>query len=393
MPTIDHNAAPPGILRPIQHSRSVLVNAALGHAFVRSLPFAGGLAVIVAIAWYLAAGPLEAVPIWIPPAIVALAFVAFAAASVIRRAQRLPTVLAAAIELDQSAKTHSALASSLEFAGQPSGPFEQWAVANAAQHAERGDLRLPTPPPIAGAMPRLGIGAGLLAVAITFVLLVPPRQWSSETAALAPVAADPERIAEVQEQLESAQVEVREAAEELGLDADDQFFDSLEAELEQGLRDPEETIARAAEQLDELAEQAETEADRAERARQDAAERLAELEPEEFGAARELAESIASGDFDQAAQDAEALRSNLDDPAARDDLRRLAEELDRAAEQSEPPAADPSAPPPDDLSEDLQNLADELREQADTPPPPPSPEPQPEDQSQDSPQDQREPDP
>ncbi|MEL6796133.1 MAG: hypothetical protein AAFO89_04840 [Planctomycetota bacterium] len=363
--------APPEVLRRVRASRAVLVRAAISTSLVRSLPFAGAAALVAAVGWYLFGSPLGSLPAWAPPAIVAAAFVALAAAFVIRRSRRLPSMLTAAVELDQSAKTHSALASSLEFSTIQPGPFEKWALVNAATEASRSDLRMPKPNRGGRVLRNVGIGGAQLLVAISIASLVPPRSWASLVGATAGLDADPERIAEVQETIENARVEVVEAANDLGIEADNEFFDTLEAELESGMRDPDEVVASAAEQLDKLAEQAETEADRAERARDEAAERLAELAPEDFTAARNLAESLAAGDFNQAAQDADALQSQLDDGATRDDLRRLADQLDRAADsnpQQDDPAtadaADPGESETDALDEQLRELADELRERA-----------------------------
>ncbi|MEL6498318.1 MAG: hypothetical protein AAFZ67_12200 [Planctomycetota bacterium] len=384
---------PDDVLRRVRASRSVLARAAIFRALIASLPLAGAAAVAAAAAWYFFAGTLVANNLGSPAswalaaAVVVFAFLVTSLTFVLRRARRLPSMLSAAVELDQSAKTHSALASSLQFGQAPAGPFERWALADASAVAARNDLTMPAPQRPQRPLQRFGVGSALLAAALLLVTVLPPREWTSGVSAASSSQADPERVAEVQETIESARVEIAEAADDLGIDADDQFFESLEAELQDGVRDPDEAIASAAEQLDKLADSAETEADRAERARDEAAERLSELAPEDFSAARSLAESLAAGDFNRAAEEAEALQSQLDSGSTRDDLRNLADQLERAADRAaEPPADQPSDPDTeaarehDALEQDLRDLAEELREKADatqgSEPPPPSMQPE-----------------
>ncbi|MEO1583818.1 MAG: hypothetical protein AAFR96_04500 [Planctomycetota bacterium] len=362
---------PREVLDRVAASRGVLIRAALVESAARAIPLAGGASLVVAGLWWALAGavqPSDQLQAWIAPSAVAMAFALVIGLSLARRARRLPSSLTAAIELDAAADTRSAFASSLELAGtRDRGAFEDWALRVAAEQARRTDLAPPPTPSLRTFARPAGIGHALLAAAVAFSLVASPRSWSEATAA--PPAAEAFDLAEVQaaqEAIESVRTRIHDATGGQTAQADDDFFDSLEAELEEGLRDPDEALARAAERLDELADEADTEAERADATRDTAAESLAELEPEEFQSARDLADALADGDFNRAAQEAAALENQADDPSTQDELRSLADQLDRAADR----AAD--RPDAEAIEGDLRDIADQLREQADTPPPPPA---------------------
>ncbi|PHQ79784.1 MAG: hypothetical protein COB69_07270 [Phycisphaera sp.] len=247
-----------------------------------------------------------------------------------------PTRLHAASALDDVAGTHDALGSSLAIAGRgiQSG-FERLSVEQGEAAAERA-----VPNDVARI--RFGAsalyGAGCVALAGLLAAFAPMR--TSEPSGPQPIVRvqTPEAVSEASEKLAEAR-EVIEAAASVGQASDKELeaIAELERELEDGLRDPEDAVAAAAQTLEQAADNA------AERAAQERLEadavrdRLRSIDSEQFEAVRELAEDLSAGDFESAAEKAESLLEQMRaDPEQAeqiaDELRELAEQIERDRE-------------------------------------------------------------
>lgn len=311
-------------------------------------------------------GLLGWVLVVIAPVLLAALFAGF------RARRRWPSALAAASVLDEASDTHDLLGSSLVLAHREEiGFFERETIREAEGAASRAATKE------IGRLefgPRWIVGLGSVALAGVLAWLAPMREPPLPGPAPIVRTRSPEAVSAASDKVASAK-EAIEAASSTGQVSQQELsaIEELERELAEGLREPEDAVAAAAETLQRSAEEAAKRAER-EQARSEAVEeRLSSVDPEGFEQAQELAQDLSEGDFESAAAEAERLLEQMktapDEVKQQfaDELRRLAEEIERQqqARQDQSPEAQESQDSPEQETQTPQEppTKEEIQEQ------------------------------
>ncbi|GAB5495798.1 MAG: hypothetical protein Phyf2KO_08780 [Phycisphaerales bacterium] len=334
------------------------------HLLGPALVVAGAVSVLLVLATKffgsrLGFGELGAVG-WV--CVVALPLVAGGGFAFMRARRRWPSLIHAASRLDEVSGTHDAIGSSMTFAsrerlkGFESVALRQGEVAiGSAQVKDVAKFEFG---------PLWYASAGSVLVAGLLAWLAPMREIEVSgpqpvVRVQSPAATEEaaEKIAEVKESIE--------AAASVGQASDEQIeaLEELERELMEGVREPNDAVAAAAETLERAADEA-AERARRERLESDALrEKLNQIDSENFEAAKGLADDLSAGDFESASEKAQQLLDEMQqDPERADEI---AQELQELADQISPDEADPAQPDQQQESPQTEQTptAEEIREQ------------------------------
>lgn len=272
-----------------------------------------------------------------PGAFVLLAFL-------VSGALRREPAQAATIELDSNLGLADRMTTGVSFSGgEHENAFEQLALRDAERAAAKVDLRRGVPVRATRVHRWWPLTT---AAAVAFAVWLPALAPRAEAPSLT-TAADQEERTEASERVSEAIEDAAMALEEQPELFDEQTRRDLESleriqeELESPQGDPEEAEARAAETLSGAAERLEEQAAAEQRTLDATAERFDGL----TDASDPLAEALAEGDFQAAAEELRAIEESLEqmDAAQREQtaqrLRDIAESIDS---ESEPDAPDPA---------------------------------------------------
>lgn len=294
--------------------------------------------------------------------VVALPLVVGGGYAFVRSRRRWPSLIHAASRLDEVSGTHDAIGSSMTIASRGGlKGFESIAVRRgeaAIGSAHVKDVAKFEFGPLWYASAGSVLLAGLLA------WLAPMREIELAgpqpvVRVQSPAATDEaaEKIAEVKESIE--------AAASVGQASDEQIeaIEELERELMEGVREPEDAVAAAAETLERAADEA-AERARRERLESDALrEKLNQIDSEDFGAAKGLADDLSAGDFESASEKAQQLLEEMQQDPER--AEEIAQELQELADQISRDEADQAQPdqPQETPQPDQVPTAEEIRDQ------------------------------
>ncbi|RNC82020.1 MAG: hypothetical protein ED559_09625 [Phycisphaera sp.] len=294
--------------------------------------------------------------------VVALPLIVGGGYAFVRARRRWPSLIHAASRLDEISGTHDAIGSSMVFASRDGlSGFESIALRKgeaATSNAQVKDVAKFEFGPLWYASAGSVLVAGLLA------WLAPMREIEVAgpqpvVRVQSPAATDEaaEKIAEVKESIE--------AAASVGQASDEQVeaLEELERELMEGVREPDDAVAAAAETLERAADEA-AERARRERLESDALrEKLNQIDSENFEAAKGLADDLSAGDFESASESAQQLLDEMQQDPER--AEEIARELQELADQISPDEADPPQPeqPQETPQSEQVPSAEEIREQ------------------------------
>jgi hypothetical protein len=252
--------------------------------------------------------------------------------------RKWPTQLHAASALDDVAGTHDALGSSIGISKQSGrAGFESLTIEQGQAAAEHADPHAVAKIKFSGS---LLYAAGCVVLAGLLAAFSPMRTIGEIGPQPIVRVQTPEAVSDATEKLTQAKEAIetvvsagQASAKELDAIAE------LEQELAEGLRDPEDAIAAAADTLQNASDEVAKHAER-DRYESDALQdRLRSIESERLDKAKDLAEELAQGDFEAAAEKAERLleQTRSDSEYAEqvaDEFRELANQIERESERA-----------------------------------------------------------
>lgn len=273
--------------------------------------------------------------------VVALPLVIGGVYAFVRARRRWPSLIHAASRLDEVSGTHDAIGSSMTFATRERlMGFES--VALREGEAAIGSAQVKDVARFEfGPLWYASVGSVLVAGLLAWLAPMRAVEVSGPQPVVrvqSPAATDEaaEKIAEVKESIE--------AAASVGQASDEQIeaLEELERELMEGVREPDDAVAAAAETLERAADEA-AERARLERLESDALrEKLNQIDSENFESARGLADDLSAGDFESASEQAQQLLDEMQQDPER--AEEIAQELQELADQISPDEADPAQP-------------------------------------------------